>query len=413
MSRRTLALSVFLVPVVSAVWAVAAEKSYTLQIAAPAEDRTNLVVKPLIAVPQELADAQTATVKLGGATIVGQLTPPGLHASANAAKQGEVMRQLHFVVPQLRAGQATTAEAVISTSEIKTAESFAWKVDGDKQIDLTYGGKLVARYMCEPYTTTTPADTERTYKVYHHVFDPTGETRLTKGPGSQYTHHRGIFYGFSKVAYGDKKSADIWHCKGGVHQAHAKVLTSSAGPVVGRHLLQIDWIGADGKPFAQEQRELSFYHAADGLLVEFASRLTPLDGTLKLNGDPQHAGFQFRASEEVAETTKGQTYYIRPDGVDKTGATRQGQQQPWNAMSFVVAGQRYTCCYLDSPTNPKPPAYSERDYGRFGSYFVTEAKQGETVDVDYRLWIQPNTMEVAEVEAQAKNFTAPPQATWK
>ena len=45
---------------------------------------------------------------------------------------------------------------------------------------------------------------------------------------------------------------------------------------------------------------------------------------------------------------------------------------PWNAMSFVLGGQRYTVAYLDHPNNPKEARYSERNYGRFGSYFERE-----------------------------------------
>jgi hypothetical protein len=270
--------------------------------------------------------------------------------------------------------------------------------------------------MCEPFN-NNGADRERTYKVFHHVFNPIDETRLTKGMGSQYTHHRGVYYGFSKCSYGDGKKADTWHCPGQVHQSHVKVLAEEAGPVLARQRLLINWYGADGKPFAEEERELTFHklerEGGFAIVVDFASRLKSLDGKLKVDGDPQHAGFQFRAAEEVAEKTAKQTIYIRPDGVDKPGATRQSAEQPWNAMSFVVGGQRYTCCYLDRPTNPKPAFYSERDYGRFGSYFVAETEGDKTIDVQYRLWIQPGEMDVAAVAAQAKNFVEPPSVTVK
>ena len=99
---------------------------------------------------------------------------------------------------------------------------------------------------------------------------------------------------------------------------------------------------------------------------------------MRFDGDPQHAGFQFRAHNDVDALTAGETIYVRPDGVGSparpaTGIpkTRRGPVNlPWNAMSFVLGGKRYTAAYLDHPMNPKEARFSERDYGRFGSYFA-------------------------------------------
>jgi hypothetical protein len=103
---------------------------------------------------------------------------------------------------------------------------------------------------------------------------------------------------------------------------------------------------------------------------------------------------------------------VRTDGKGKPGETRNWNHtnrkdpaneectnRPWNAMSFVVDGNRYTTLYLDSPKNPKPARYSERDYGRFGSYFVAEVTKEKPVTVNYKFWIQPGEMTVEECEA--------------
>jgi len=58
---------------------------------------------------------------------------------------------------------------------------------------------------------------------------------------------------------------------------------------------------------------------------------------------------------------------------------------PWNAQSIVVGGNRYTTLYLDHPSNPKPSFYSERDYGRFGSYFKSEITPTAPLFIQYRL----------------------------
>ena len=58
--------------------------------------------------------------------------------------------------------------------------------------------------------------------------------------------------------------------------------------------------------------------------------------------------------------------------------------------------------YLDHPDNPKPARSSERDYGRFGSYFVADVTKDKPLKVKYRLWIQPGEMTVEQCEAAAK-----------
>jgi len=413
--RRTTFFPALLALLIATTSVFAASKTIHLQVAAGETKRANTPVQVTVSLPKELADIRVAELDIGGETLWGQLTPPGLLAEKTEAKDGEVLRELHFILPQAKADDVSNVEVKLSTDGPQPSQTFSWGKDEGTHIDLTFAGQKIARYMKEAYDYSSGEARERTYKVFHHVFAPDGETLLTKGAGGRYTHHRGIFYGFSRATYGENlnKRADIWHCKGGVHQSHEDVVSQEAGPVLARHRLAIDWHGNDKEVFAKELRELTFYKAEGGLLVEFASKLTPVDGKLKLDGDPQHAGFQFRASNEVNAKTAGKTYYVRPDGVAQPGNYRQNKQQPWNAMSFVLDDQRYTVAYLDHPDNPKPAYYSERNYGRFGSYFVAEAEEGETIGANYRLWIQPGEMEVDEVAAHAETFADPPKVTVK
>src|SRR5262249_58914381 len=154
-------------------------------------------------------------------------------------------------------------------------------------------------------------------------------------------------------------------------------------------------------------RELTIYNVPGGQLVSFVSRLRSTGSKIKLDGDPQHAGFQFRASQEVAEKTASKTYYLRPDGIGKPGETKQGGDFPWKGMSFVLGTQRYTAAYLDKPTNPKPAQYSERDYGRFGSYFVAEVTPEKPLEISYRVWLHKGEMKVDDLAAASNNFVKP------
>ena len=293
------------------------------------------------------------------------------------------------------------------------ADSFQWVDKKGIHLDLKYGERPVIRYQYEAIDESTPERRHDTYKPFHHVFDWAGKDFITKGPGGKYPHHRGIYYGFSRCSYTDNEGKtfskiDTWHCKK-AHQIHRKLVKQEADEKGASMTSTIGWIGNEGVEFASENRTLSFRFENDQLVVDFHSVLTPLFPKVAVDGDPQHAGFQFRATNEVSTTTSKKTYYIRPGtGKAEMGKTinwsaknddESTRDLPWKAMSFLTGEDRYTVLYLDSPTNPKPARFSERDYGRFGSYFVKELTPESPLEVNYRLVIQKGEMTVEEIEA--------------
>jgi hypothetical protein len=293
-----------------------------------------------------------------------------------------------------------------------------WRNEEDDHIDFIIDGKLALRYMMPTLDESSEEKRSETFKPYHHVFSPDGKTLLTKGPGGLFPHHRGIFYGFNNITYGDGKKCDTWHCTGKTYQSHKYEASSQGGGkkeldnLGAKHTVVIDWHGQDGEAFAEETREVGVDQAThfgvEGWEIDFCSHLETKDGKpIHLDGDPQHAGFQFRASQEVPDKTAKETYYLRTDGKGKPGDYRnwnhnkpdapenaECENRPWNALSFVIDGKRYTVLYIDHPDNPKPARFSERDYGRFGSYFVADVTAEKPLDVNYRLWIQEGEMTV-------------------
>ncbi|MCA9228606.1 MAG: PmoA family protein [Planctomycetales bacterium] len=416
-SARRVLLPVALLAAVFLSSRVAEAKALTVEVAAGDHDRANTPIRVQLALSADEADATDAKLTSdNGPTLTGQLTAPSLLAKPAETKPGQVARELNFVLPKLAAGQTAKFQVEL-VKEASDAKQFHWHDEPGKYAELSFGDRPVLRYMCEPLDTSSPERIQETFKVYHHVYDPAGKRYVTKGPGGLFPHHRGLFYGFNRISYGDKQQADIWHCRNGEHQAHRDYQAIEAGPVLGRHRLAIDWIGRDGKPFAVEQREMTAYNTPEGTLIEFASHLESRAGAVRLDGDPQHAGFQFRASQDVPDKTKALTYYLRPDGKGKPGSFRNwpGDKShanlPWNALSFVLDDQRYTCCYLDRPQNPKESRFSERDYGRFGSYFEFDLSEDRPLDLNYRIWLQPGEMDVAGVSALSHDFVTPATAT--
>jgi hypothetical protein len=149
--------------------------------------------------------------------------------------------------------------------------------------------------------------------------------------------------------------------------------------------------------------------------------MRPSAGPVKLDGDPQHAGVQFRADNEVFAKTSDQTIFVRPDGAGKPRETRNWDPKtrqgpvnlPWDAMSFVLRSKRYTVAYLDHPKNPKEARYSEREYGRFGSYFEFTLEKDKPLRVNYRFWLQEGLMKQEEIAVLSSCFVEPVGGTVK
>lgn len=404
----------FSIASVLAVLAHAAE--YEISISAE-KSLTNVPISVPLDLPQSLIDAKHVQITHGDVQLLGQIT------AASLLSRDPGKHELHVILPVLESGQH---EVTVEISPTDTdANPFHWQDTDGKHALLSRGDRPVLDYMYEALDDSSEQRRMETYKVYHHVYDPTGKRPVTKGPGGLFPHHRGLFYGFNRISYGDggKKKADVWHCKNGASQAHKGIVQSAAGAILGRHRVAIDWKGEDDKVFATELREMTVYNVDGGNLIEFASRLETAGGKVRLDGDPQHAGFQFRASQQVPDHTKHLTYYVRPDGKGEPGKFRNWSQKtkgdnghvnlPWNALCFVIDDQRFTCCYLDRPENPKEARFSERDYGRFGSYFEYDLDEQHPLELNYRIWLQEGEMTVDQIKKHSDAFASQPKTAVK
>jgi Methane oxygenase PmoA len=323
-----------------------------------------------------------------------------------------------FVVPAVKAGSATTFGFQYERRQSPAA--FAFKDTAGEHADLLLGDRPVLRFVNKP---RTEADHYLTFKPFHQVFDPKdGKTLLSSGahPNTKdylFPHHRGMFFGFNKVSYeqdGKKVDADIWHGTKNVFSTADKTTNSDAGEVFAKQTANISWHGPDGKTFADETRTVTAYNVPGGTMLDWNTELTTKLDKVRLDGDPQHAGFHFRATQEVSKETKDKTYYLRPDGKGKPGEFRNWDAKgkdpktvnlPWNACSFVTDGKRYTALRVNHPDNPKETRGSERDYGRFGDYFEFDLTPKTPLKLKYRVWVQEGEMTVEQCEAMANGFT--------
>ena len=310
--------------------------------------------------------------------------------------------------------------ALLFASTTASAQ-YLWTDTEGKYIDLTYNARPIARYVYEAIDESSPERRDETYKPFCHIYKPGDKEQfLTKGPGGKFTHHRGIYYGFSKINYTDRdgkkqSNVDTWHCRK-AYQIHRKFSAKEAGPESAHFTSVIDWVGDDGQVFATEERTMHFSLLQNDIVVDFESKLTPVVPSLHLDGDPQHAGFHFRANNEVNDLSQNATYYIRPvSGIGQPGIAinwsaktdnDQTRDLPWKGMCFPLQNDNYTVAYLDHPGNPKPARASERQYGRFGTYFAADVIPEKPLSIQYRLVIRKGEMTVEEIEKLSKDFIA-------
>ncbi len=117
-------------------------------------------------------------------------------------------------------------------------------------------------------------------------------------------------------------------------------------------------------------------------------QLKAIAGDINLDGDPEHAGFQYRPHNDVAiAPSEKRAMYLFP--TETTDPTRD-QNIPWVGLEYPPNGKTYHVLHCTSPANPQPYVYSAyRDYGRFGSFFKTTIPQGQSLKLDYRIQITP------------------------
>jgi len=271
------------------------------------------------------------------------------------------------------------------------------KVTPNEAVDVVQDGKTVARFMTA-HDVSTPAKRLETYKPYLHVFDASGALRLTKGPGFEYTHHRGIMVGFMKITV-DGKTYDRWHMVKGDQ------VVTAINPTADGFVASIDWQGATAqdKPILTEERAFKFSKPAAPFYfgIELTTALKPDHGEAKIDGDPEHAGAQFRPSEKIegAKTT-----YVYPG---KDVLIHKVRDLTWVAEVFTIEGKTFTALLLNHPSNPKDTAFSAyRDYGRFGAFPKGVATPEAPFKLHYKWLLAEGDVRDATLFQQAYNAFA-------
>lgn len=284
---------------------------------------------------------------------------------------------------------------------------YTWVRTNEQSIQLQFNGNPLIQYEHPVFDLD---DIEGTKKPYHHIFDPVSGDLITKGLGGLNSHHRGLFYGYNRVIIYDDEY-DMWHAENGERTEHQSFVSEMEGPVFGGHVALIQWIDPDDRIILEEERDIRvFQQTENSFFIDFHTRMFAIAGPVRLDGDLQQAGVQFRAAQYVADNAD-ETRFIRPESLSHVAADEElGEEDridvPWNAMNFKIDDYNYTVVYMTNPSNPGRAEMSERLYGRFGEFFPHYHSEGAPLEIRYRFWVVAGeTPTIDEIERMYRLYT--------
>ncbi|MFC2087856.1 DUF6807 family protein, partial [Bacteroidota bacterium] len=226
-----------------------------------------------------------------------------------------------------------------------------------------------------------------------------------------YGHHRGIMIGWKRIWHGDK-AIQFWGMEDHTVIKHIKYLEETAGPVMAKTKVLIHWNDSLGNTIMEEERQAVIYHQNPSaiLLLDFTSTIKPVIGPVRLDGDAEHGGVQYRAHDDVAQDAPGSvkpTYFFHEEGIDP----REDYNLPWVGMQYGLRNKSYSVVQMNHSGNPEPTIWSAyRTYGRFGIFFPKELDKNESLTIHYRFWISEDTMPDRDIlNSMYDAYENPPQ----
>ena len=301
------------------------------------------------------------------------------------------------LLPKLRSSFIGASALLIICSAAHSEPAYTFKDTPGDHLDVCRNGIPLVRYQYA-YNNSSPEKLQETYKPIFHVMNQKGTAPITKGAGGDFTHHRGWFIGWMKITT-PSGTVDRWHMKGG-SIIHQKFLSQKADDKSATFTAALNWEGTTTEPILSEERTYIVTEAPAPayVQVEMRSKLKALTGETKLDGDPEHAGFQFRPANEV---DRASTVYVFP----KSDADpKKDRDYAWVAEKFALEGIRYNVAFLNHPENPTDTQFSAyRDYGRFGGFFKTVIPEGGAFEIKGKLLVSEGKELSAEVIQTAAN----------
>ena len=195
---------------------VAQGKDVVVAITAQRDGNQVLVCAPL-SLPASAAKMTFARIR-GSLDTIGQITTPSLTtAHIDPSAKGQIRRDLHVLVPAMKKGDKLTLKVELQETnsvarpEHVPVEGDRRRTQGDYLLDARRQRATVGLAVHERQVRRLVEGRERSYKVFHHLFDPAGKRIVTNGghtdlkdgdraaKAALFPHHRGLMYRLQQV----------------------------------------------------------------------------------------------------------------------------------------------------------------------------------------------------------------------
>ncbi len=277
-------------------------------------------------------------------------------------------------------------------SAIGRPDSSQWRIQDEPNPELP--GRRVAVW-CDHRLVAALIYGEGQTKVYLHVYGEEGEPLTNPGltadgkPVGRYPHHRGIFIGWNQIR-SDLGTDDLWHTQ----NTTMRLMRLDEAKVVDNGVLLVATITWHSARKDERGSDLLITEKRRLLITRPEGKRTQIDAEfsltaerdLVLDGDCHHAGIHFRAANEVAERERETLYRWEPP-LPGEGGQVVSRELKWAQLIFPIGKNWYACTIFNNPSNPTEEL-SWRAYGRFGFFFRTSLRRGETLSVAYRFVIE-------------------------
>jgi hypothetical protein len=286
------------------------------------------------------------------------------------------MRTTHIARPRAHGlltltlvAAAATIAALWSTSALAAGLSIA---DQDGVTTVRQGDRLLLEYQSKPHP----------YKAYvSRFFTPQGVEVLRDSP-HDHVHHRALMYaiGIDGVDFWSEFPQDKPGTQSVSSTSTGTHLTDDRGTATIRQT--IDWIDADKKTLAKEQRTLTLHigEVPNVSLLTWQSRLAPPPGRAAIRLWGRHyfgLGMRF-----VTSMDQGGRFF-NPTGTPGTSVrgTERLVRANWCAFTARVGDQPVTVAMFDAPKNPRHPATWFTMTGPFAYLSATLELEKEPLEV--------------------------------
>jgi hypothetical protein len=258
-----------------------------------------------------------------------------------------------------------------------------------RRVDVTFDGKPFTSYIWPatirkpvlyPLRTAKGALVTRGFPL-----DP------RKGERVDHPHHVGLWFN-----YGDVNGFDFWNNSDDVRQDqaskmgtifHRRIIDAKGGDGRGDLVVEMEWIGGDGKPLLRERTHFIFRGSADSRSVDRVTTLTALDQQV-LFRDNKEGVLGLRVARALEQPATQPEVFTDSAGkatavpvLDNTGVTGEyvssegkkgdavwGTRGRWTLLGGTVDTEPVTLAILDHPSNAGYPTYwHARGYGLFAA----------------------------------------------